>query len=312
MFADILFLIAGFALLVKGADVFVDASVNIAKKLKIPSIIIGLTIVSLGTSAPEAVISITASAKGANALAIGNVVGSNIFNLLIIIGICVLVKPFAVNFRNIANDIWLSVFAGIILLLMMQLSRGYISRVFSGILLAVFIAYMIILIRKAVKSKETNGVNKENGSKPLWASIILSIAGCALIISGGQLTVNGAENIASAFGISERVIGLTILAAGTSLPELVTSIIACTKGENDIALGNVVGSNIFNLLFVLGLAGIVSPLAIDVNLIFDLLVLTICSMITILFIYTGKRLVRPEGLTMVALYAAYMVFICVK
>ena len=312
MFANILFLIAGFALLVKGADVFVDASVNIAKKLKIPSIIIGLTIVSLGTSAPEAVISITASAKGANALAIGNVIGSNMFNLLIIIGICVLVKPFAVNFRNIANDIWLSVFAGIILLLMMQLSRGYISRVFSGILLAVFIAYMIILIRKAVKSKETNGVNKENGSKPLWASIILSIAGCALIISGGQLAVGGAENIASAFGISERIIGLTILAAGTSLPELVTSIIACTKSENDIALGNVVGSNIFNLLFVLGLAGIVSPLAIDVNLIFDLLVLTICSMITILFIYTGKRLVRPEGLTMVALYAAYMVFICVK
>ena len=318
MILDIVLLIVGFILLIKGANIFVGESVNISKKLKIPSVVIGLTVVSIGTSLPETVVSITASVKGANALAIGNIVGSNIFNLLFIVGLCALIKPFMVNFKEIAKDLWIAAGAAAALLLIMVLCGDYITRPWSLVLFAAFMAYIIILVRNATKNKDgdVSEDSAEDGDtaalKPLWKSIIGAVLGCAFIIAGGQLTVNGAENIAVAMGISERLIGLTVLAIGTSLPELVTSLTACIKRENSIALGNVVGSNIFNILFILGAAGVISPLAIDVNLIFDLIVLNVCSLVSIFFIYSGKKLVRFEGVLMVAAYIGYMVFICIK
>ncbi|MCL1988968.1 MAG: calcium/sodium antiporter [Firmicutes bacterium] len=310
-------LIVGFALLIKGADIFVDASVNIAKILKIPSIIIGLTIVALGTSLPEAVVSVSAALSGSTDIAVGNVVGSNLFNLLIVLGLSALVAPLAVHFNEISKDTWLSIVATVVLLVMTILFVAEIPRWGGIIFFAGFIVYIFVVVRSALKNRISSSENVENAenpedsakNKPMLNSIIFTIIGIALIIVGGQLTVINAVAIAYAFDISERIVGLTIVAMGTSLPELVTSIVACTKGENDIAIGNVVGSNIFNILFVLGLTGMVMPLAINPSLVLDLGVLIASSLLFLLFAYTGKKIVRLEGAALVLVYAIYMVVI---
>jgi len=304
---EALLLVLGFALLIKGSDIFVDASVGIAKKLRIPSVIIGLTVVAIGTSFPELVISVTASVRGANALAISNIVGSNIVNLLMGVGLCAMTKQLFFKTNEIAKDFWISIIAAVALLGLMIFSGDAIPRFGGAVLAAIFIAYMVMLTRQAIKNRppeETGGTQRR-----ISIIILLAVLGLGMIFAGGQLTVVNAVKIAAAIGITERVIGLTIVAVGTSLPELVIFAISCKRGENDLAIGTIIGSNIFNILFVLGIAGLVSPLAIDKALIIDTSVLIFGSLLALLFIYTGKRLARREGFIMVLMYAGYMVYV---
>lgn len=301
-------LVAGFVLLIKGAGVFVDSSVNIAKRLKIPNIVIGLTIVAFGTSAPEAVISVSAALSGANDMAIGNVIGSNIFNLLLTVGLCAVFAPISVRVREISRDFWVSVGAVTLLLLMKLIFNDVIPRTASFVLFAAYAAYVVILVLKALKNR-TQKEEKDTITQPLTRSIFFSVLGIGAIVGGGQLAVNNAVSIAATLGITERVVGLAILAVGTSLPELTTALVACKKGKNDLALGNIIGSNIFNIMFALGLSGMLMPLAIDNSLMFDLAVLGLSSLAFLLFATTGKRIVRIEGLSMLMMYALYMVII---
>lgn len=335
MVLQIVLLILGFALLIQGGDIFVKASVNIAKRLNIPNVIIGLTVVAIGTSAPEAVISVTAAVKGSNSLAISNAIGSNMFNLLLIVGICAFIRPFTVKFKEISRDFWMSAGAAAVLLIIaiIFLSQNEIPRLVGVVFLVVFVIYLIILVRQTMKDKrviiekaaaentETAGTATASGSamsgstdtesppKPLPRTILLAIFGCGLIIAGGQFTVNSASDIALRLGVTERMIGLTVVALGTSLPELVVSLVACRKGQGEVALGNVIGSSIFNILLVLGMVGVITPLPVDINIIVDLSILTAGSLFSLLFAFSGQRIVRAEGLLMVLMYIAYMAFV---
>ena len=312
-FVEVVLLVAGFVLLIKGADILVDASVGIAKRFKIPNVVIGLTIVAMGTSMPEMVVSISAAIKGANTMAVGNAVGSNIFNLLLVLGLCSLFKPIPIKFKDIARDYWLSVGAAVFLLVIVVVFKNSIPRLGALALFVAFVAYMVVLVRQALKNRN-EGAQTEAGEggdtqKPLLKSVFFAVLGIGLIVAGGQLTVINATNIAITIGITERVIGLTIIALGTSLPELVTSLVAIKKGADGIAVGNVVGSNIFNIMLVLGLSGTIKPLTIDGNLAIDIAVLILGSLAVLPLAVSGKKLVRFEGLFMVLIYAAYMVFL---
>ena len=308
---ETLLLILGFALLIKGADIFVSASVGIAKRLKVPTVIIGLTIVAMGTSAPETIISVTASLRGANALAISNVVGSNIFNLMFIIGLCALIRPLPVKLRDIAKDFWISIIAGALLLGFMLIGGYYIPRLGSLVLLVAFTVYLVMLVRQAHKARSETESVKENADKPRPMALIvfLAVLGCVMIVMGGQLTVDNATLIAVKLGVTERVIGLTIVGIGTSLPELITCLVACKKGENEFAIGSIVGSNIFNIMFILGLAGLISPLEVDRALIFDTAFLIAGSLVALRFVYSGKHLAQREGAVMLLMYIGYMIFV---
>jgi len=308
---EIVLLIAGFILLIKGADIFVSASVGIAKKLKVPNVVIGLTIVAMGTSAPEVVISVTASLQGSNDLAVSNIVGSNIFNLIFIVGLFALIKSLDFNVRDVIKDFSLSIAAAVLLLIIAVTSRfvSYDTRIAAGIMLTIFIIYMILLVKQAMRNKTADDSAEQQ--KPLILSVVFAVIGCAMIIFGGQLTVDNAVKIAETIGITERVIGLTVIAIGTSLPELITFGVACKKKETGLAFGAIIGSNIFNILFILGLAGLISPLSFDSAMVFDMGFLIFGSLITLLFVYTGKRLGRREGAVMLALYLGYMAWVIV-
>ena len=312
-----LLLLLGFALLIKGADIFVSASVGIAKRLKIPPVIIGLTIVAMGTSAPEVVISVTASLRGANALAISNVVGSNSFNLMFIIGLCALIRALPVKLHEISKDFWVSIIAAALLLGLKLLGGEHIPRLGGFILLAAFAIYMVALIRQALKARhELKGIDEkaekpESKPRPFALIIFLAVLGCAMIVFGGQLTVDNATQIALSLGVTERVIGLTIVAMGTSLPELITCLLACKRGENEFAIGSIVGANIFNIMFILGIAGLISPLEIDQALVFDTAFLIVGSLVAIKFVYSGKTLGKREGLVMLLMYAGYMTWVLI-
>jgi len=310
---NIFFLVLGLALLVQSAKVFVNASVEIATRLKISRMIIGLTIVAMGTSAPEVVISVSAAISGSSDLAIANVVGSNLFNLMFIVGFCAIIFPIAVKMRTISRDYWVSFAATILLLAMVIAFNDVIPRLGSFLLLAFFIAYMAVVVRHAIKNKADDAATVQDEAhkkpKPLWQSITFAVLGIAVIIAAGQLTVWSAVNIAFAIGISERVVGLTIVAMGTSLPEFVTTIIACRKGEGEFALGFIIGSCIFNILFVLGLAGIITPLVIGYGVLLDVAVLVGGTLTFFLFARSSERLVRFEGFVLVALFGAYMTWV---
>lgn len=312
---QVFLLLLGFALLIKGSDIFVDACVGIAEKLRVSKIIIGLTIVAMGTGAPELVISVTASARGSNALAIGNIVGSNIFNLIFIIGLCAVIRPIAVRVREIHKEFWLSIAAAGLLLVLKFIGGDFIPRWGSASLVVIFAVYMFFIVKKArgnpapeenPPSEETSPPTKKIRPTPLLG--VFALAGLALIIGGGHFTVEAATYIAAAVGITERVIGLTIIAIGTSLPELIISLVACKKGENEFALGNIIGSNIFNILFILGVAGLISPLEIEGGLVFDTAFLIAASTLALIFVYTSKKLARREGAVMLALYVGYLGF----
>lgn len=309
IFLNILLLLVGFVLLIKGADFFVDGSSSIAKLMKIPSVVIGLTIVAMGTSAPEAAVSISAGIQGSNEIAISNVVGSNIFNMLVVVGSCALIKPFALDKNILKRDFPVNIAASIILLAFASI--GSALGIIDGIvMLVLMISYITWLVIAAMKNRE-EGSDDIKTLSPI-VSVICIIGGIAAIIFGGNLVVENAKAIASAIGLSETFIGLTIVAIGTSLPELVTSIVASKKGENGLALGNVVGSNIFNLLFILGISSSITPIAVDSVAIVNIaIVLAITILIWVLCLFT-KKLGRIPGAVMILSYIAYTVYLIIQ
>lgn len=302
-------LIVGFVLLIKGADYFVDGSSGIAKALKIPSVIIGLTIVAMGTSAPECAVSIAAAVKGNNAIAISNVVGSNIFNLVVVCGICAIIAPMKIDISILKKEFPMSILAGILLWALCL--DGKLGRVDGFLFLVIFIVFLVSMIISAKKARiEEENLEQKKISVPL--SILYIAGGLIAIVWGGDLVVDSASEIAKRFGLSPTLIGLTIVAIGTSLPELVTSIVAARKGETGMALGNVVGSNLFNILLVLGLSAFISPIGVATETLYDLILLSGMSFIVFVFTWTQKKLSRAEGLIMTSMYIVYMYYICVR
>lgn len=309
--ADILnyvLLVVGFVLLIKGADFFVDGASSIAAKLKVPSLIIGLTVVSIGTSLPEAAVSISASLSGNNAISLGNVIGSNIFNLLVVVGASAVILPIATDKDLLKRDMPVNI--GITVLLCVLLLDGTLSRIDAAILLVLLAAYMFILIRGALK----NRAEEEDEKKVLsWVkSLIFVVVGAAAIIFGGDMVVDNATAIATKLGMSETLVGLTIVAIGTSLPELVTSIIAAKKGDSGIAMGNVMGSCIFNILFILGMAGVIQPLTADSAFFIDSSILIGIGVITMIFALTKKKTGRLEGAALLLIYIGYTAYIIMR
>ena len=305
---NLFLLVLGFFFLIKGADLFVDGSSSIAKLLKIPAVIIGLTIVSIGTSLPEAAVSISASLKGAYDLSIANVVGSNIFNLLGVVGVSAFICPFVVDKVIMKRDFPISIFAAAILAVMLR--DFTLSRMEALILFVLFISYILLLVRSALKSRTENG--EEYKALSLTKSLLFIAIGIAGIVAGGTLTVDAATFFAEALGMSELLIGLTIVAVGTSLPELVTSVVAAKKGESEIALGNVVGSNIFNIFFILGMSGIVHPLICDPGALIDTILLIAMSAL-MFFLYKAKdRVGRVVGFSGIAIYVIYVIYIILR
>lgn len=309
--ADILnyvLLVVGFVLLIKGADFFVDGASSIAAKLKVPSLIIGLTVVSLGTSLPEAAVSISASLSGSNAISLGNVIGSNLFNLLVVVGASAVILPIATDKDLLKRDMPVNI--GITVLLCVLLLDGTLSRIDAAILLVLLAAYMFILIRGALK----NRAEEEDEKKVLsWVkSLIFVVVGAAAIIFGGDMVVDNATAIATKLGMSETLVGLTIVAIGTSLPELVTSIIAAKKGDSGIAMGNVMGSSIFNILFILGMAGVIQPLTADSAFFIDSSILIGIGVITMIFALTKKKTGRLEGAALLLIYIGYTAYIIMR
>ena len=304
---EYVWLIVGFVLLVKGADFFVDGASSIAAKLKVPSLIIGLTVVSMGTSLPEAAVSVSASLSGNNSISLGNVIGSNVFNLLVVVGVSSIILPIVSDRDILRRDMPISIAMTAVLGLM--LLDGKLSRVDAGILLVLLAAYMFILIRSALKNRTESPDQK----KLSWTkSVIFALVGVASIIGGGQLVVNSAKTIAASLGMGETLIGLTVVAIGTSLPELVTSIVAAKKGDSGIAMGNAVGSNIFNILFILGLAGVIKPMTADTAFFIDSGILIAVSAMMLLFAFTKKKTSRVEGAIAVSVYVVYTAYIIMR
>ena len=301
-------LLIGFVALIKGAAIFVDGSSELAKIFKVPTLIIGLTIVAFGTSAPELAVSTSAALMGSNEIALSNVLGSNIFNLLMVLGVCAIIRPIPLDQDFLARDYPVSTFSTLGLLLLC-LPIACINIAISLLLLLTFGVYLYYLIKKA---KASSSEEPATPRYPLWKSILFIIIGLALVIGGGQAVVYGAKEIARALGMTETLIGLTVVAVGTSLPELVTSIVAARKGDAGLAIGNVLGSNIFNLLFILGVSGLLHPITVNVMSIYDLVVLTGISCIAYSFSKTSKRITRAEGFIMVCIYVGYMVFAVVR
>lgn len=307
---EYIILVVGFVLLIKGADFFVEGSSSVAKRLRVPSLIIGMTIVAMGTSLPECAVSVSASLANANELAISNVLGSNIFNLMVVCGVCALFCPLTVQASTLKREFPFSVIVALLLMAFGGTSM-LVGHVEGVVLLVIFAGFLFWMIQSARKAR-ANGmqIEEEYEILPIWKCIVFIVGGIAAIAAGGELVVDSASEIAKNFGLSENLIGLTIVACGTSLPELVTSIVAAKKNEVDMALGNVIGSNVFNILFVLGIAATISPIAFIQENIVDILVLVGVSLLVWAFGWTKKRIVRWEGVMMLAIYAAYVVYIC--
>ena len=316
LIVSIIKLVIGFVLLVKGADLFVDGSSSVAKKFHIPSVVIGLTIVAFGTSAPELAVSMSAALKGSNDIAIGNVVGSNIFNTLVVLGASAAITPIAVEKGIIKKDYPLSIFAAVLLaVLSLDVLFGAdamtISRLDGVILLACFAFFLYSTIKSALSGK-TEVEEEEIKDIPVWKSLLFIGIGLAGIVWGGDLSVEGAKEIARFFGLSEALIGLTIVAFGTSLPELVTSVIAAKKGESDIAVGNVVGSNIFNVFLIIGTSAAILPMNVSSSYVFDMVMLVATMVIPFIFIAKTKKVSRTQGLVMIASYIVYTAYLIMR
>ena len=314
-----IFLVLGFVLLIKGADFFVEGSSAVAKKLKVPSLIIGMTIVAMGTSLPECAGSVTASSTNNNALAVSNVVGSNIFNLMVVCGACALFAPLAVQVDTLKKEFPFSILVGVLLLVLgyIGMEVGHVDGVILLVLFAAFLFWMVQSAKKARTAGEALEIEEEEEAEhladlPVWKCIVYIVLGAAAIAFGGDFVVDSASEIAADFGLSQNLIGLTIVAMGTSLPELVTSIVAARKKEADMALGNVIGSNIFNVLFVLGIAATISPVAFIMENVIDIVILTAMSVVILIFAWSKKQVGRIEGIVMLLAYAGYMVYICMR
>ena len=331
---EYLWLIIGFVLLIKGADWFVVGSSDIAKLLKIPSIVIGLTVVAFGTSMPEASVSINAAINGDNSIAISNIIGSNIFNLLGVLGMSALLCPICCNKTAVKKEMPLSIISAAVLGILLcvgasfpgsadaalfdRLSAGVyeLDRIDGVILLLIFAYYLYSQISDALKNRKLNPDaeedNADKGKKNVWISLLLIAVGLTGIIFGGDLVVDSATVIAQNFGMSQTFIGLTIVAIGTSLPELVTSMVAAHKGESDLALGNVVGSNIFNIIFILGFSALLSPMTIDIASLYDTAILIIVSLLALALMARRMKVTRLQGVIYLLIYVLYFVYILLR
>lgn len=314
MFWDFVLLIVGMVLLIKGADFFVDGASKIAKAFHIPSLIIGLTLVSMGTSAPELSVSLNAALNNSNDISLGNVIGSNLCNSLLILGVSAAFTPLLITKEMKKYDIPIMAFIYVLLLVFgFVISPNSLSVIESVVFLIIFVAYIIFLIIRAKKENKAEEEIEEVISKgKLAISAVLALVGLAAIIFGGDLVVDSASSIAIELGMSEALVGLTIVAVGTSLPELVTSVVAAVKKENDIALGNVIGSNIFNILLILGLTSAISPLVVSGTVLIDLIILLATGVILLLISQLFKNMKRYHGIIFVAMYVAYLVFIIIR
>ena len=313
----LILLVIGFVFLIKGADFFVEGASAVANKLHVPALVIGMTIVAMGTSLPELSVSVTASMAGSNQLAIGNVIGSNIFNLMVVLGSCALFSVLAVSDDTTKKDFPFS-FGCAIALMVMGLLGGSVGHIDGAILLVAFVAFLLSMLFTAQKSRKEaaleaeTDVEKEIVDLPVWRCIIYIIGGAVAIKFGGDWVVNSCTTLALKFGMSETLVGLTIVALGTSLPELVTSIVAARKNELDMAIGNVVGSNIFNILLILGAAAAISPMTYKTVNAIDTLILVAFSAIVWLMCLVKKNLGRLQGVIMLALYFGYLAYIIIR
>lgn len=316
-------LLLGFVLLIKGADFFVDGSSSVAKLLKVPTIIIGLTVVAFGTSMPEMSVSVTAALQGSNDLAVSNVLGSNIFNLLVVLGFCSILNPVQAKWSLLKKEFPFSIFIAVVLLLLD--SDFSISKVLSGeetfslgrkagiLLLLLFAVFLYATVKSALQARqEQTEIDEEYKSMSPLKSVLYIIGGLAGIVWGGDLVVDSACEIAETFGLSQTFIGLTIVALGTSLPELVTSMVAAAKGENDLAVGNVVGSNIFNILLILGVSATITPITLEVTAVYDTLILIVASVIVYVSAISKREIRRTEGMLFLLAYLAFFVYILVR
>ena len=294
----------GFVMLVKGSDWFVDGAAGIAAKFRIPQIIIGLTIVAMGTSAPEAAVSITAATAGSADITVGNIVGSNIMNILVILGLACAIVPIAVGKATLKIDIPFMIAISVIFLLLGW--DGTITRVDGLVLIALFVTYIGYMIWEALHSNEEGDEIKES---PVWKMLLSTAIGLGLVVWGADVAVGAATKLAQIFGMSERFIGLTVVALGTSLPELFTSVTAARKGNADIAIGNIVGSNIFNILFVVGLSSMVINVPFAANFRIDMLVAIAACVFIWLAALKDKKLARWAGFTMLLGYVGYFIYL---
>ena len=305
---SLLILVGGFVLLMKGADFFVEGSSSVALRFHIPSLIIGLTIVAMGTSLPECAVSITASLEGNNALAVANAIGSNIFNLMVVCGLSALFVPIVVQKDTLKREFPFSIFCAVLLMILGFIGME-LGRIDGLVLLALFVVYLVYMIVSAKKAMNTYESGEEIKVIPMWQSALYIVGGAIAIKYGGDFVVESASTIALTLGMSQNLVGLTIVALGTSLPELVTSIVAARKGEVDMALGNVIGSNVFNILLVLGIASAISPIAFIFENITDIMILSVFSLIVFYFGWTKEKIDRKEGIVMLCLYVAYLIYI---
>lgn len=304
IFLQILLLVLGFVMLIKGADWFVEGTSGIARKMGIPQLVVGLTIVAMGTSAPEAAVSITAALKGTANIAVGNVVGSNILNIFIILGVTSIITTVAIQKSTLKIEIPYMIFISI-LFVVMGMSDNKISRIEGVILWVFFIIYLVYLFILAKNGKEENKKVETSTIKLLLSAIV----GAVVVVLGSNVTVDSATAIAKAFHMQDRFIGLTIVALGTSLPELVTSVTAARKGNADIAIGNVVGSNLFNILFVLGTSSLIIPIDYKSNFLIDGIVAITACIILWIAVFRKLELRRVWGIVMVTCYAGYFIYL---
>ena len=312
-------LIIGFFFLIKGADLFVDGAASIARKFNIPSMVIGLTIVAMGTSAPEAAVSITSSLAGQNDMSVANVVGSNFFNILMVLGVSAIIAKLPVQKNTIKKDTPFLLIVSV-LLLIFAFDKN-ISRIEGIIFLVIFVYFLYTTVKSAKNTEESTSLSDNEiavsdndipANTPMFKTIILSLIGIAGIIFGGDMVVDSATSIATMFGMSANLVGLTIVAVGTSLPEFVTSIVAIKKGETEIAIGNVIGSNVFNILLVLGLATAIFPIAISTFALIDIIFMVAITILLYLFMKKDNCLVKKHGFIFIILYIAYMTYTIIR
>ena len=313
---NLLFLVIGMFFLIKGADFFVDGASRVAKALKIPSLIIGLTLVSIGTSLPELSVSVTAAVGGSADISYGNVIGSNIFNVFVVIGASAILTPMIIDksMKKYDVPILLGIY-GLFTIFSFVITPNVLDRVESIIFCLLFIGYLVFLVLRTKKEnagKEEEEVVEEEKPRKMWVNIVFIILGLVAIVAGGEFVVTTAKTLAIMAGMDELLVGLTIVAVGTSLPELVTSMVAAKKGENDIAVGNAVGSSIFNILLILGLASTIVPIGFETSTIIDVVAMIISAGMIMLFAYKGAKVNRWQGIIMIITYAIYLTFIILR
>lgn len=316
MLLSILYILVGVVVVLWGADRLTEGAVGVAERLHIPQLVIGLTIVAIGTSMPEFCVSFVSALKGTADLAVGNVVGSNIFNSLMIVGITAMVAPMTILKNTVRLDIPFALLASIILAAFCY--DGELTRLDAGILFVLFVVFMFITLQHAKKGKKEQGArsekqeasSKEQGEEmPVWKIVLLILVGLACLVLGSNVFVDGATKVATALGISDAVIGLTVVAMGTSIPELATSVVAARKGNSGIAIGNVLGSNVFNILLVIGLTGVISPMHIQGITWIDLSMLILSMVLLLLFSYTKYTIARWEGAVLTTLFVGYITWV---